>query len=81
MTEDKFIEISLFNVAQVNFVPVIAQQIGSCRLNEFDLFLSKVLQYTTQGWPSAVPEQPKTYKQRANKIICVIVGHYLSSHS
>ena len=79
MTEDKFIEVSLFNVAQVTFVPVIAQQIG--RLNEFDLFLSKVLQYTTQGWPSAVPEQLKTYKQRANKIICVIVGHYLSSHS
>ena len=66
MTTDQSVEVSLFNVAQINSLPVTAQQID--RLTKSDPCLSKVLQYTRQGWPSTVPEQLKPYKQRANEI-------------
>ena len=66
MTADQSVEVSLFNVAQVNSLPITAQQID--RLTKSDPCLSKVLQYTRQGWPSTVPEQLKPYKQRANEI-------------
>ena len=44
------VEVSLFNVAQINFLPVTAQQID--RLTKTDPNLSKVLQYTRLGWRS-----------------------------
>ena len=66
MTADQSVEVSLFNVAQINSLPITAQQID--RLTKSDPCLSKVLQYTRQGWPSTVPEQLKPYKQRANEI-------------
>ena len=65
-TPDQSVEVSLFNVAQKNCLPVTAQQID--RLTKFDPCLSKVLQYTRQGWPSTVPEELKPFKQRANEI-------------
>ena len=65
-TEDQSVEVSLFNVAQINSLPVTAQQID--RFTKTDPCLSKVLQYTRQGWPSTVPEEMKPYKQRANEM-------------
>ena len=65
-TEDHSVEVSLFNVAQIYPLPVTAQQID--RFTKTDPRLSKVLQYTKQGWPSTVPEEMKPYKQRANEI-------------
>ena len=65
-TPDQSVEVSLFNVAQINCLPVTAQQID--RLTKSDPCLSKVLQYTRQGWPSTVPEELKPFKQRANEI-------------
>ena len=46
-TPDQSVEVSLFNVAQINCLPVTAQQID--RLTKSDPCLSKVLQYTRQG--------------------------------
>ena len=63
---DQSVEVSLFNVTQINFLPVTAQQID--RLTKTDPKLSKVLQYTRQGWPSTVPDELKPYKQRADEI-------------
>ena len=64
--QDQSVEVSLFNVAQINLLPVTAQQVD--RLTKTDPCLSKVLQYTKQGWPSTVPEELKPYKQRADEI-------------
>ena len=47
-------------------MPVTAQQVD--RLTKTDPCLSKVLQYTKQGWPSTVPKELKPYKQRADEI-------------
>ena len=63
---DQSVEVSLFNVAQINFLPVTAQQID--RLTKTDPNLSKVLQYTREGWPSTVPDELKPFKQRADEI-------------
>ena len=60
-TPDQSVEVSLFNVAQINCLPVTAQQIN--RLTKSDPCLSKVLQYTRQSWPSTVPEEMKPFKQ------------------
>ena len=65
-TPDQSVEVNLFNVAQINCLPVTAQQIDG--LTKSDPCLSKVLQYTRQGWPSTVPEELKPFKQRANEI-------------
>ena len=65
-TPDQSVEVSLFNIAQINFLPVTAQQIDN--ITKTDPCLSKVLQYTRQGWSSTVCEQLKPYKQRANEI-------------
>ena len=65
-TPDQSVEVSLFNVAQINCLPVTAQQID--RLTKSDPCLSKVLQYTRQGWPSIVHEELKPFKQRATEI-------------
>ena len=65
-TEDQSVKFSLFNVAQINSLPVTAQQID--RLTKTDPHLSKVLQYNRQGWPSTVLEEMKPYKQRAYEI-------------
>ena len=75
-TEDQSVEVSLFNVAQINSLPVTAQQID--RLTKTDPCLSRVLQYTSQGWPSTVSEEMKPYKQRTNEITtegnCLLCG-------
>ena len=63
---DQLVEVSLFNAAQINFLPVTAQQID--RLTKTDPKLSKVPQYTRQGWPSTVPDELKPYKQREDEI-------------
>ena len=76
MIVDQSVEVSSSNVAQINSLPVTAQQMN--RLTKSDPCLSKVLQYTRQSWPSTVPEQMKPYKHRANEIIiegnCLLWG-------
>ena len=62
-TGDQSVEVSLFNVAQINSLPVTAQHID--RFTKTDPCFSKVLQYTR---PSTIPEEMKPYKQRANEI-------------
>ena len=61
-TEDQSVEVSLFNVAQINSLPVTAQQID--RFTKTDPQCPAVYR---QGWPSTVPEEIKPYKQRANE--------------
>jgi len=43
-------QISLFNLAQVQALPISSQQLGRATLS--DPVLSKVFRYTRSGWPS-----------------------------
>ena len=58
-------EVSLFNIAQINFLPVTATQIS--KATQTDPSLSKILQYVKQGWPTTVPESLRPYKTRSNE--------------
>ena len=58
--------VSLFNVAQVQSLPITflqVQQATNC-----DPILSKVLRYTTEGWPTQVPDELKAYHCRQHEI-------------
>ena len=59
-------EVSLFNIAQINFLPVTATQMS--KATQTDPCLSKILQYVKQGWPTTVPESLRPYKTRSNEL-------------
>ena len=55
-------ESSVFNVAQIDTLPVTAKQLKAT--THHDPLLSKVLLYTKCGWPSTVPEVLQSYWKR-----------------
>ena len=57
---------SLFNLSQIDQLPVDSNQIRS--VTSRDVVLSKVVQYTKQSWPFTIPESLKPYYNRANEI-------------
>ena len=59
-------EVSVFNVAQVQALPVTFQQIRSATRR--DPVLSKVTTYARTGWPDKVPEVFKPYHSRQHEI-------------
>ena len=58
--------IDIFNIAQVDALPVTAAQLGqaTCR----DSVLSKVLRFTKSGWPQNVSETLKPYWNKRNEL-------------
>ena len=67
---------SIFNVSQIETLPVTATQIQQA--TRTDPCLSKVLQYTRHGWPSNVPQCMKPYLNRQAELTvegdCVLWG-------
>ena len=59
-------EVSLFNIAQINCLPVTAAQVA--KTTQSDPVLSKILQFVKQGWPTVVSENLKPYKSRSNEL-------------
>ena len=61
-------EVSLFNIAQINFLPVTATQVS--KETQTDPCLSKILQYVKPGWPTTMPdlENLKPYKTKSNEL-------------
>ena len=57
---------SLFNLSQIDQLPVDSSQIRS--VTSRDVVLSKVVQYTRQSWPITISESLKPYYNRANEI-------------
>ena len=57
---------SLFNVSQVQSLPVTFQQVQ--QTTKRDLVLSKLLRYVREGWPTQIPEELKAYHNRQYEI-------------
>ena len=60
------IETTLFNIAQINCLPVTAQQVRQATAK--DAILSQVLQYTKNGWSAAVDDTFKVYFNKQQEI-------------
>ena len=60
------IDASLFNISQIEALPVTYQEIQQATRN--DPVLSKVLQFVKRGWPNKVPEVLKPFSSRANEL-------------
>ena len=58
--------VSVFNVAQIQALPVTSREIQKATLH--DKILSKVLKYVQEGWPEQVKEGIKPYKTRQHEI-------------
>ena len=56
----------MFNIAQINCLPVTAAQVA--KTTQSDPVLSKILQFVKQGWPMEVSENLKPYKSRSNEL-------------
>ena len=69
-------DVEVFTVAQVECLPVTAQQLGQATRS--DPILSKVWQYTRKGWPDTVRESLKPYWNRRTELTvegsCVLWG-------
>jgi len=70
-------QISLFNIAQIQALPISSHQLGKITL--IDPILSKVYRYTMLGWPPGTPEESLTpYWNRRNDLTvegeCVMLG-------
>ena len=59
-------ESSVFNIAQIETLPVTFQQIQGATRN--DPILSKVLHYTKNGWPHQVPDTLKPFSTRHHEL-------------
>eukprot|EP00731_Ephydatia_muelleri_P001779 Em0001g1779a len=59
-------EINRLNVAQIEALPVSADQVQNNTLR--DPILSKVLHYTRNSWPPVVPDELKAYWIRRNEL-------------
>ena len=60
INEDQSEEVSLFNVTQMEWLPVTAVQTE--KATKVNSIMSKVLKYVRHGWPSFVPEALKPFK-------------------
>ncbi len=58
--------VSLFNVSQVQSLPVTFQQVQQA--TKRDPVLSKLLRYVRQGWPTQIPDELKAYHNRQHEI-------------
>ena len=58
--------VTLFNIAQVEALPITAKQVQSATRQ--DPVLSKVLHFTRSGWPSQVPETLVPYSRRRQEL-------------
>ena len=52
VTDNSIDEINIFNIAQIEAMPVTANQVAT--VTQRDLLLSQVYQYAQSGWPSEV---------------------------
>ena len=55
-----------FNVVQMSTLPLTHRQLRTA--SRCDSVVSKVMQYTKQGWPNTVPEAFKSYWRRRNEM-------------
>ena len=60
------VETTLFNIAQIECLPVTAEQVQ--RATAKDVILSHVLQFTKYGWPTAVNESLLPYFNKRQEI-------------
>ena len=58
--------VSIFNVAQIQFLPVTFQQVQTA--TRHDPILMKVTTYVNSGWPTKVPDELKPYQSRQQEI-------------
>ncbi|XP_064394484.1 uncharacterized protein K02A2.6-like [Halichondria panicea] len=58
--------VSLFNVSQVQSLPVTFQQVQQA--TKRDPVLSKLLRYVREGWPTQIPDEFKAYHNRQHQI-------------
>ena len=65
-TEGQSLEASIFNLAQIDCLPVTATQVQQA--TRVDPCLSKVMPYTRDGWPASVPEALKPYRNRHTQL-------------
>jgi len=63
---DDEIETTLFNIAQIDCLPVTAEQVKRATAN--DTILSRVLQFTKNGWPAAVDKSLQAYFNKRQEI-------------
>ena len=56
----------MFNISQIDFLPVTAMQIRQA--TNTDPTLSKILNYTKNGWPKDVPENLKLFQSRSSEL-------------
>ena len=73
MKSHKSHAIDVFTVAQLDSLPVTAEQLGQA--TRTDPILSKVRRFTKSGWPNQVQECLKPYWYRRNEI--TLEGDYL----
>ena len=64
--EAKVGAVSIFNVAQIQFLPVTFQQVQTATRR--DPILTKVTTYVNSGWPTKVPDELKPYQSRQQEI-------------
>ena len=58
--------VSIFNVAQIQFLPVTFQQVQTATRR--DPILTKITTYVNSGWPTKVPDELKPYQLRQQEI-------------
>ena len=59
-------EISVFNISQIESLPVTSSQL--CTSTKNDLILSKVLMFTQSGWPNEIMDIYKPYWNRRQEL-------------
>ena len=59
-------EASIFNLSQVDFLPVTANKIRQA--TSTDPVLSKVLRYTKDGWPDSLTEELKIFQSKSTEL-------------
>ena len=64
--EDSSADPRVFNLAQIEALPVTSKKVQLQTRN--DPVLSKVIDYTTRGWPDQISESFKPYKTRASEL-------------
>ena len=59
-------DVDVFNIAQIEALPVTVDQLGQATRRDVDL--SQVWQYVQLGWPDVVPEHLKPYSFRRDEL-------------
>ena len=57
---------NVFNMTQIDSLPILSSQLE--RATSYDPVLSKVIQYTRQGWPAVIPDELKPYYVRRHEL-------------